>query len=834
MIKKKWVRIILPIVLVAALACVVAVMVVSGSTSEKLTDRYSTAPEFTHGVSPDGERALLTHRGMKLYLEENMTVRVEDDKGNVWSTNGFSHDGTQTTGQFKLYYYTSNAAYSYMESQADSVDKQQAEAFLEDDTLYVQYRVGDYGKTVDAVPHYMTDERFRKIFLNHLSEEESALMQEYYKYYKEEDVWRIRPKGRNNFEVILTFMEKVEYTDEDLARDNADGGIKTEIKSNPWFTIVLAYRLTENGLSVSMPADRIEFSADFPLYEVDLLPHFGLFRQSDDGYVLLPDGSGALMRFSAEYDTRTEYTIPIYGLDWSVASDTLSTGQYQYELAALPVFGMKDGSAAYLAEIDGGAAKARLKFHQAGSYFQRNAAYVTFRMINKDSVYLSGSDNSSKVIVFESGLAEETCCVHYQFLAKDSGYSEMARHYRSRLEEQGVLSNLTENADVSLLLETVCGVWNKKNTLGLSYEGITAATTYEQNILLADDLRAAGVDGLDIKLIGWFNDGVYHDYAGNVKLNRVLGGTKGWNTLVEYAKETGVGLYPDVDFQRIPKASQGFLPMLDSAFRLDSNEAKYSILSRALLLEKEDIGLTPCNLYLLSPGNYAEVAADFLKDFASVETQGLSLRSTRVYSDFNDKSTISRTDALKALQGQLELLSAELDLLVEEGAAYTLPYTQKLSGVASDSSHYRIADETVPFLQMVLHGSVKMYTAPINLASNSDTAVLRAIEYGMLPCFQVTYEDSSVLRNSEYTDNYASGYESWRSDIIESYAMIQESLEGLVDCALVAHRQAGEQVYASTYSNGDVVYVNYGTEDTVVDGHTVPAGGFYRERSEQR
>ena len=826
--KKTWIRVIVPMAVVLIVACAILVMVLYGSTREKLVDRYSTAPELTNAVKADADTPLLKHGELSLYLEENMVVRVEDGNGTVWSTNGLSHDGKVTQGQFVVSYYTSNAAYSYMESQADSVAKKQAQAFLQDDVLYVQYRVGNYGKTVNDVPQYMTGSRFQEMFADRLSEESLAEMKEYYKYYKEDDVWRIRSKGRNNFEKILVLMEQVGYTDEDLVRDNADGGIETDVSSKPWFTIVLAYTLTDDGLSVSVPAERIEFNADFPPYELQLLPHFGKLEQSDAGYVLLPDGSGALMDFSAEYDSRMEYTIPIYGLDWSVASDMLSSGQYQYEYAALPVFGMKDGQDAYLAVIDSGDCRATLHFHQAGPYMQRNAAYLAFRMVNKDSVFLSGSDNSSKVILFESGLPEETCSVTYHFLEQNSGYPQMAAYYRQLLREEGILQTL-EDDSVSLLLETLGGVMSNKNFLGISYEGVTAATTYQQNRLLLEDLLNSGVKSLDMKLIGWFNDGIYHDYAGNIKLNSVLGGKSDWNELVAYAKSAGVMLYPDVDFQRIESMDWGFVPTVDAAMRLDSNEAKYSILSRALLLEKEDIGLTPSNLFLLSPANYGKTVKSFLTDFSGIRTEGLSLRSAYVYSDFDSRDMISRSESIALLQQMLQQLDDKQELMIEYSGMYAFAYTQKMSGVASDCTHYRVADHTVPFLQMVLHGSMKLYSSPINLASNPENAALRAVEYGMLPNFQVTYEPSSVLKKSEYTDNYASSFESWREDILKAYAMASECLDGLMDQRIVFHEQVAADVYATTYENGAVVYVNYSQQDVTVDGVTVPARGVCRQ-----
>lgn len=831
--KNKRSRLIVLIVLLLLLAGAILFVIIKGSSKEKLTDRLSTVPPLTGEVSPDPDVPLLETQELSLYLEEDMVVRIESKDGTVWSTNGLSYDGKETQGQLTVSYYNSNAAFSYMDSQSYSVEKDQAKAFLEGDTLYVQYNIGKYGRSVDDIPSILSDARFQEKFISKLSAEDAEVMMDYYKYYKSEGYWRLRAKGSNHYEEILAYMDQVGYTEEDLVADNAENGIEMDVTAKPWFTVVLAYQLTDQGLRVSLPAERIEFSADYPLYEVDLLPYFGKVEQSDEGYVLLPDGSGALMYFSKDYQAKTEYTIPVYGLDWSVASDTLSTGQFQYEYAALPVFGMKDGDAAFLAVIEGGQSKATINFHQAGTYFRRNSVYPTFRMVNKDSIYLSGSDNSSKVIVFESSLSEETCSIHYQFLESGSGYVEMAASYRQQLMEQGVLSDL-EDPQVSLLLETICGVWNKKNMLGVSYEGITAATSYEQNILLAKDLQDSGVTGLDIKTIGWFNNGVYHDYAGNIRLNQVLGGKSAWNELVSYTQQQGIGLYPDVDFQRIPDMSWGFIPTLDSAFRLDSNEAKFSILSRALLLEKEDVGMTPSNLYLLSPVNFASITQSFLEDFAQIRSSGLSLRSTRAYSDFNDENMISRPEAEQLVTEQLQTLSAQADLMVENGALYTYAYTQKLSGVSSDCSHYRIADQSVPFLQMVLHGSMKLYTSPINLASNYEIAVLRAIEYGMLPNFQVTYEDSSILKNSEYTDNYASGYESWREDILETYAMFEESLGELVGVAITDHAQVADQVYATTYATGDVVYVNYGSSDVTVNGVTVGANGFYRDGGDSK
>ncbi len=827
--RKRYAILLLPALVLAAAALILAL---NASDREKLADRVSTAAPLSGQVSPDAGAALLEKNGMKLFLEENMAVRLEDGRGGVWSTNGLSAAGRQTANQFKLSYYTANAAYSYMESQSDSVDMQQADAFVQDGALYVEYRLGDYDRTLDDVPAYLAGKRFQELFLDKLSAEDADVIQSYYKYYDDEDAWRIKSKGRNNYKTILKYMDEVGYTPEDLLVDNADGEIETDVMVKPKFKIVLRYELCDDGLIVSMPAERIEYLAAYPLYEVDLLPHFGLVSQNEEGFVLLPDGSGALMRFQSDYNARTEYAIPIYGLDWSVASDTLSTGQYQYELAALPVFGMKDGASACFAEISGCPEKATLKYHPAGAYFPRNEIYPSFRMINKDSVYLSGSDNSSKVILFEASLSDADCAVSYHFLPNDSGYAEMAAFYRSQLYDRGVLRKLDEGAGASLLIETIGAVRSKKNTLGVSYEGLTAATSYEENRLIAEELMAGGIKAVDLRLIGWFNGGVYHSYPGRVKLNSVLGGKDEWQKLLSWASEAGVGIYPNVDLQRFPKGSGGFRPARDSAFRLDGHEAMYSILSRALLLEKNDIGLTPSSLYLLSPAKFEREAEAFIKKYSGLSSGALSLGSARVYSDFNKKGMLSRTQALSLLQRQLETLSGSCKLMVDSACLYSLPYASVLSAVQVDSSHYRIADETVPFLQLVLHGAVKMYASPLNLSSNSAQAALKAIEYGVLPCFQVTYEASSVLKNSEYQDNYASGFASWREEIISCAKASDEALGGLIGVPMTGHRKVTENVYQTSYENGVTIYVNYNAHEVRVDDAVIGACSFLRKNGD--
>ena len=59
-------------------------------------------------------------------------------------------------------------------------------------------------------------------------------------------------------------------------------------------------------------------------------------------------------------------------------------------------------------------------------------------------------------------------------------------------------------------------------------------------------------------------------------------------------------------------------------------------------------------------------------------------------------------------------------MLITGGNAYALPYADQIVNVPMESSHFNIVDETVPFYQMVIHGSIDYAGSPINLHDEQD------------------------------------------------------------------------------------------------------------------
>jgi len=817
-------------------------LITSGCTdSDGLKDKLYTGPELTGSVTPADDMPVIANDRFSLFLKNDMSVIVEDIKNDViWSTNAEPKTMNVTLqDQFILKYYDASGSLLQMRSKEDCVDKGQSDAFLIDGELYVRYRLGDYEKTLDDVPQVLSNERYTDKFLNKLNEDDAKELDEYYRYYEKDNAWKIKPKGKNNYENILSLMAKAGYTYEDLVQDKIEFGFPTEATSKAFFTVVLKYSLETDSLKVSLPNEFIEFSSDFPPFEISVLESFGQQTQDDEGYIFLPDGSGALMNFSNNDTGRNEISLPVYGLDLSQTSYVLQNNRQSNENVMLPVFGMKDGGASFVAIIEGGESKATINAHKAGSNFSRNSVYTTFRLIDRDRVYLGGNDeHAAKVLIFENRLFDTDCAIRYVFLSPGSDYVDMAVRYRDILTDEGILNLGSDNEQeqVHLLIDTINGVKGYKNFLGISYTGVLSLTSYSEVREIMNDLISSGITSPEFKLTGWFNKGYYHDFINRIKLNSENGGRKEWDKMISYADENGIVVYPDVEFQTFAKGSLSFIPLADSARRLDFSSVQVPVLSLAMQAENYGNGLSPSFLNVMTPSKLIKTTEKFMKKFTALETGGICLRSSgnMIFSDFNTKNTVDRTESQEILKKHIETVRSDsLKVMLNECFAYAFGYADAVSDVPLGSSQFFMADEEVPFLQIVLNGSMTLYGEAMNLASDLDEHLLKSIEYGVNLSFQVTHAGSDELKNTEITTNYSSGYEDWEKTIKESYSEIKSALSGVANVRITDHNKIAEGVYCTVYANGIRVFVNYSDTDISTDSGIIPAKGFLQANTDR-
>ena len=140
----------------------------------------------------------------------------------------------------------------------------------------------------------------------------------------------------------------------DYRAQRIENGVRFDFYfDNEGFLIPLEITLTQTGIKATVPLKDIrERSNRILLTGVTVLPNFGAARANDEGYMLLPDGSGMLADFSTRNFT---YSQRIYGKDYAVINST-SSGSAQ--TARMPIYGIKQGNGAFLSVISSGAARA--------------------------------------------------------------------------------------------------------------------------------------------------------------------------------------------------------------------------------------------------------------------------------------------------------------------------------------------------------------------------------------------------------------------------------------------------------------------------------------------
>ncbi len=133
------------------------------------------------------------------------------------------------------------------------------------------------------------------------------------------------------------------YTYEELEYDHQLTEYESEDKNPVQFRLSLEYTLDEDGLSVRLPANGIRFDqSSFQLSYIRILPYMGAASSEFTGYTMIPDGSGALVRFEDVLKSGSSRILAgkLYGQDY--AYHTI-TGANQ-RIMRMPVFGIVENT----------------------------------------------------------------------------------------------------------------------------------------------------------------------------------------------------------------------------------------------------------------------------------------------------------------------------------------------------------------------------------------------------------------------------------------------------------------------------------------------------------
>ena len=593
------------------------------------------------------------------------------------------------------------------------------------------------------------------------------------------------------------------------------------------FVIPVQYVLEEDCLAASIISEGIEEEVwEDPdtdpekkqsVMNVALLPFMGAAGSDDEGYLIIPDGSGALIHFNNGRTGAAIYQQDVYGRDDALTIRKAATTTYDVNM---PLFGIVRNGRALMAVVENGDYQAQLNAMVNGQLTGYSNAYFAAQYIHMEAnTIMPGSEHSTDVMLPTNTFRDmgNFTVRYYPLAAENATYADVAAAYRAQL---GLKESIADAATQQL--EMVASIPSIDTFLGVPYKSVRVLTSYEQAAQTLRDFAAEGLNDLTLRYTGWSKQSVRGKMVTGLDLDNRLGGKKAFDGLRQAVKETGAEMVLAVDLIDIYEDGNGYWSLFAATDSVNSTAKQVPEFLQST--GYQDPEGKPW--YLLSPDKVPEAARKLAENLSGqVDGVSLSMLGNTVYSSFG-KTGISRTSAGMYWQQALETLSGKIQTLsAKTASAYAFPYIEQVDATPCASSRFEVTDMEIPFYQMVTHGAMVLYTEPANEDGNVRKALLRAIEYGMYPSWRVIAGDTALLSGTDYASWHAASLDAWREEIKNTAAWMAP-LGVYAGMQMTGHEQVTATLFVTTYANGDMVLVNYGSEDAEHLGVTVPALGY--------
>lgn len=546
------------------------------------------------------------------------------------------------------------------------------------------------------------------------------------------------------------------------------------------------------------------------------------------GYVFVPDGCGGLIRFADNEAAFTEYIGDVYGSD-------LSTETYYYSNLSdvvplknpvMPVFGVAhgDSQAAFVAYAESGAEymdiivrpeeNKKVKYTWAYPRFEYNSTY--FQVYNKQGAgYFSMMAEPQHV----------DASMTYTFLAGDGSdgrsyaadYTGMAAAYRKHLIEQGVLTENTASHEAIPIRIDFIMADSKSGLLGNEQVVVTTAEDVDG---ILEKLTADGVKNINSGLIGWQKNGETLTRPDKVKYSSAIGTSREFAKLMEKYQELGIDISYAREVSTINRKMTGYFNT--AAKHINT---WYVDISKAWILPenapvKSFSYATPEKTAL-----WAKRLAEKLgKTSASMTFSGISNVLVGTY----DRSGVatSITEAIALYQKTLSEINGTLKLNLSNPNMYLWQYTDRYLQMPVGTSQYVFETDTVPFLQMVLYGTMEMYAPYSNFSFYTQTDILRMIDYNMSPSFILSQKPSFHLADTVSADLYSTEFSQYEEMVVSIYGKVNEILSKTAGYDWTDRTVLENGVIRNTYEKDGrsfCIIINYTDSSYQYSGTTVDA-----------
>lgn len=543
-------------------------------------------------------------------------------------------------------------------------------------------------------------------------------------------------------------------------------------------SVKVGYSLGDDFFQADILSENISENKSCLVCGISIMNAFGAADMSEDGYFIIPDGSGAVINFNNGKINAKQYSSKVYGDDITASPEKKAADT---EKISLPVYSIVKDNNAVLSVIrkgDGNAVlNSAVSIQSSTSY---NKSYFTFIIHEKDSYYI-GSEENPITVCNDKRNNNDISLRYYILDDKDISYCNIAEKYREYLSSELGLSAKDCSESPDIYIDLYGGTLKKQSFLGIPVYQKQCFTSFSQALELISDIDA---ENKAVSFRNWTDDGIEHkaDFSGLP--SETLGGKTDFQNLCSYL---GNRLYPvseNISFS----SGNGYSRLFNSAVRVSGSYSEISAYDYAYGVKDK----FRKKYSLLSPAALERIYDEISENYPS-ENISLGKSLSVLYGDYG-KNYISREDMKNIIINCLEKL--DMNILAENPDAYALPYVDFITDIPVNSSRYDIFDYDIPFYQMVLHGIIPYSCEPVNASANIRDTLIKAAAYGSALNYDLVYSDVHELKNTEADIYFYGNY----SSINQDYSLVSDVIKDIKTSTVTGYTPL-ENGFEISYSN---------------------------------
>ncbi len=604
------------------------------------------------------------------------------------------------------------------------------------------------------------------------------------------------------------------YTNEDFAEDSEKFGFEAE-PVIPEFEFSVKYTLTDKGLDFKLINDSIVENTVFPIAYIDILPYFGSGNINSDGFMVIPDGSGVLIDYKNEKYNST-YSKKIYGRDNAITSTNIKLPEEQKELS-LPMYGVNNNGASFIHLIEEGAAMSYLnagfKTEYSNNDLKHKYPYINYRYYirERDAYIFSGLGSNQKVNVWTEHYNKEDFSSKFMFMTNDDqSYVGMAKSYQDYLIEKNILHKNGDTTKEGVFNLTLLGGYKTTaHFFGIPYEKVESLTNTNQAQKIVEQLINNNIENINLSYQGWANDGVKPVYMKDIDFNKVVGSKNDFQKLAKYLESKDINFIPEV-YVNTAYTDENINIKKDVIYNMFwDNVTRYDFNLATMLPDK-----TTTPYYSLLSSKSVDFMKNIKKEFANLGFSSIGLidHGNDLNSSFHKKNVIFRNDSINYFNQSLDSVKDSFEeVMIRNPYMYAFADMTYALDVPTTGTDYQIINYSIPFIQLVLNGSVDYSGKAFNIDdSNSlEWHKLKAIETGSNLNFTWSHDKTIKLTQTEYSYYYSTYYANWFDEAVQIYHELNEL--GIYDATLISHEvlNVDASVVNVTYSNGLEIQIDY-------------------------